>query len=171
MTGAASGTGGGADPMAFPHDWHRDVIADFAAAVRAGRPPAVPGRAALAVHRLIDALPAPPAKAAPSPSDRGLLAATACSTGSSIATRRSAHRSAAPLTGPSTPSGVVQPASAMVPSRFQELASLSAASGTAASGASTKRATQIVAASSARPASRAFAVCSSALPPVTQPLQ
>ncbi len=56
ITGAASGTGGGADPMAFPHDWHRDVIADFAAAVRAGRPPAVPGRAALAVHRLIDAL-------------------------------------------------------------------------------------------------------------------
>ena len=56
VTGAASGTGGGADPMAFPHDWHRDVIADFAAAVRAGRPPAVPGRAALEVHRLIDAL-------------------------------------------------------------------------------------------------------------------
>ena len=42
--------------MAFPHDWHRDVIADFAAAVRAGRPPAVSGRAALEVHRLIDAL-------------------------------------------------------------------------------------------------------------------
>ena len=56
ITGAVSGTGGGADPMAFPHDWHRDVIADFAAAVRAGRLPAVPGRAALAVHRLIDAL-------------------------------------------------------------------------------------------------------------------
>ena len=56
VIGAASGTGGGADPMAFPHDWHRDVIADFAEAVRAGRPPAVPGRAALAVHRLIDAL-------------------------------------------------------------------------------------------------------------------
>jgi predicted dehydrogenase len=54
--GAASGTGGGADPMAFPHDWHRDVIADFAEAVRTGRPPAVPGRAALEVHRLIDAL-------------------------------------------------------------------------------------------------------------------
>ena len=54
--GAASGTGGGADPMAFPHDWHRDVIADFARAIRAGQPPAVPGRAALEVHRLIDAL-------------------------------------------------------------------------------------------------------------------
>ncbi len=40
--GEASGTGGGADPMAFPHDWHREVIADFADAVRAGRPPASP---------------------------------------------------------------------------------------------------------------------------------
>ena len=48
---------------------------------------------------------------------------------------------------------------------------MSAASCTAASGASTKRATQIVAASSARPASRACAVCSSAVPPVTQPPQ
>jgi predicted dehydrogenase len=54
--GAASGTGGGADPMAFPHDWHRDIIADFVGAVREGRPPAVPGRTALEVHRLIDAL-------------------------------------------------------------------------------------------------------------------
>ena len=55
-TGEASGTGGGADPMAFPHDWHRDVIADFIDAVRDDRPPAAGGRAALAVHRLIDAL-------------------------------------------------------------------------------------------------------------------
>jgi len=54
--GAAAATGGGADPMAFPHDWHRDIIADFADALRTGNPPAVPGRAALAVHRLIDAL-------------------------------------------------------------------------------------------------------------------
>ena len=80
--------------MAFPHDWHRDVIADFAAAIRAGRPPAVPGRAALEVHRLIDAL--------------------------TLSAR-------------------------------EGRASLSAASCTAASGASTKRATQIVAVSSARP--------------------
>lgn len=55
-TGEASGTGGGADPMAFPHDWHRDVIADFIDAVREGRPPAASGRAALAVHWLVDAL-------------------------------------------------------------------------------------------------------------------
>lgn len=54
--GSTAGTGGGADPMAFPHDWHRDIIADFAAAIRSGRPPAVPGRTALEVHRLIDAL-------------------------------------------------------------------------------------------------------------------
>ena len=42
--------------MAFTSDWHRFVIEDFAVAVREGRPPLVPGRAALDVHRLIDAL-------------------------------------------------------------------------------------------------------------------
>ena len=50
----ASGTG--ADPMAFPHDYHRSVIADFADAIRTGRDPAVTGEEALKVHRLIDAL-------------------------------------------------------------------------------------------------------------------
>ena len=53
---AADGTGGGADPMAFPFDWHRDLIADFVSAIQAGRPPAVTGRDALKVHDLIDAL-------------------------------------------------------------------------------------------------------------------
>lgn len=48
--------GGGADPMAFPHDWHRALIAEFLDAIEAGRPPAVTGREALNVHRLIDAL-------------------------------------------------------------------------------------------------------------------
>lgn len=48
--------GGGADPMAFPFDWHRDLIADFAAAVRNGRRPQSNGETALTVHRLIDAL-------------------------------------------------------------------------------------------------------------------
>ena len=53
----ASTTGGtGADPMAFPHQWHRRVIADFLDALDEGRPPAVTGREALRVHRLIDAL-------------------------------------------------------------------------------------------------------------------
>lgn len=48
--------GGGADPMAFPFDWHKAMITDFVAAVRAGRDPTSNGRTALEVHRLIDAL-------------------------------------------------------------------------------------------------------------------
>lgn len=48
--------GTGADPMAFPHDWHRGVIEDFLDALDQGRPPQVTGREALKVHRLIDAL-------------------------------------------------------------------------------------------------------------------
>lgn len=51
--GAAAASGAGADPMAFSSDWHMACIADFAAAVRDGRPPRVTGRAALDVHRLI----------------------------------------------------------------------------------------------------------------------
>lgn len=54
--GEAGGTGGGADPMAFPHGWHRDLIAAFAEAVRQDREPVPSGRDALHVHRLIDAL-------------------------------------------------------------------------------------------------------------------
>jgi predicted dehydrogenase len=54
--GDASGTGGGADPMAFPHAWHQGVIADFVDAVTTGRPPAIPGEEALRDHYLIDAL-------------------------------------------------------------------------------------------------------------------
>ena len=54
--GEKAGTGGGADPMAFPHDWHRDLIACFVDAVKAGREPVASGREALRVHRLIDAL-------------------------------------------------------------------------------------------------------------------
>jgi predicted dehydrogenase len=54
--GEASGSGGGADPMAFPCDWHRDLIADFAQALRKGKDPLVSGRDALDVHRLIDAM-------------------------------------------------------------------------------------------------------------------
>jgi predicted dehydrogenase len=52
--GSAGGTG--ADPMAFPHDYHRAVWADFIDAIAAGRTPRVTGREALRVHRLIDAL-------------------------------------------------------------------------------------------------------------------
>ena len=54
--GETSGTGGGADPMAFPCDWHRDLIEDFAQAIATGGAPAIPGRAALRVHALIDAM-------------------------------------------------------------------------------------------------------------------
>ena len=52
--GEVSGTGGGADPMAFPCDWHRDLIADFCNAVRTGAAPRITGRQALDVHALID---------------------------------------------------------------------------------------------------------------------
>lgn len=54
--GELTGTGGGSDPMAFPCDWHRDLIADFATSLREGRPPRITGREALRVHRLIDAI-------------------------------------------------------------------------------------------------------------------
>jgi predicted dehydrogenase len=51
------GTGGtGADPMAFPNDWHRGAIADFLDAIDQKREPAISGRETLKVHRLIDAL-------------------------------------------------------------------------------------------------------------------
>ena len=51
------GAGGtGADPMAFPHDWHRSVLADFFDAIDGKRAPMVSGTEALKVHRLIDAL-------------------------------------------------------------------------------------------------------------------
>ena len=51
------GAGGtGADPMAFPNDWHRAVIADFLDALDQRREPAISGVEALKVHRLIDAL-------------------------------------------------------------------------------------------------------------------
>ena len=53
--GATGGTGGGADPMAFTHAWHQDIITDFAAAIAEGRDPIVTGEAALAAHDLIDA--------------------------------------------------------------------------------------------------------------------
>jgi predicted dehydrogenase len=48
--------GTGADPMAFPHAWHRELIADFLDAIDTGGEPLVSGEAALAVHFLIDAL-------------------------------------------------------------------------------------------------------------------
>lgn len=52
----ASSSGGGADPMAFPYDWHMAQISDFAEALDEQRAPLSTGQTALAVHRLIDAL-------------------------------------------------------------------------------------------------------------------
>lgn len=54
--GEASQGGGGADPMAFPFDWHASQIAEFADAVRHDRQPLSNGHTALRVHRLIDAM-------------------------------------------------------------------------------------------------------------------
>ncbi len=54
--GAQEATGGGADPMAFAHDAHRALIADFLDALDQGRPPLTHGDEALKVHALIDAL-------------------------------------------------------------------------------------------------------------------
>ncbi|HET6468357.1 MAG TPA: Gfo/Idh/MocA family oxidoreductase [Geminicoccaceae bacterium] len=54
--GEVAGTGGGADPMAFPHDWHKGVLTDFLDALDQGRPPRVSLGEALRVHHLIDAL-------------------------------------------------------------------------------------------------------------------
>ena len=52
----AGGGGTGADPMAFPHDWHRGVLTDFLDAIDERRPPRSSGAEALKVHRLIEAL-------------------------------------------------------------------------------------------------------------------
>jgi UDP-N-acetyl-2-amino-2-deoxyglucuronate dehydrogenase len=54
--GEEQATGGGADPMAFPHDAHRALLADFFEAIEQDRSPRVSGREALKVHRLIDAI-------------------------------------------------------------------------------------------------------------------
>jgi predicted dehydrogenase len=52
----ASPGGTGADPMAFPHDYHLGVWRDFLEAIERKGPPRVSGAEALKVHRLIDAL-------------------------------------------------------------------------------------------------------------------
>jgi predicted dehydrogenase len=54
--GEEQSTGGGADPMDFPHDAHRALITDFLDAITQDREPRVSGREALKVHRFVDAL-------------------------------------------------------------------------------------------------------------------
>ncbi len=54
--GETTGSGGGADPMAFPHDWHQRLIEGFMDALDEDQEPIPSGRDALEVHRLIDAL-------------------------------------------------------------------------------------------------------------------
>ena len=54
LEGASAG-GGGVDPMAFSHEHHRRVLAEFLDAVDQRREPMNSGRSALAVQRLIDA--------------------------------------------------------------------------------------------------------------------
>lgn len=54
--GEESASGGGADPMAFTHEWHQAIIEDFATSLAENRAPVVSGRTALDVHRLIDAI-------------------------------------------------------------------------------------------------------------------
>lgn len=54
--GETASTGGGADPMAFTHDWHTSALRDFFTSVAAGRPSAVSSSEAISVLRLIDAL-------------------------------------------------------------------------------------------------------------------
>lgn len=54
--GETGGTGGGADPMAFTHEWHQGIIEDFAVALNEGRRPVADGQAVLAAHALIDAM-------------------------------------------------------------------------------------------------------------------
>jgi UDP-N-acetyl-2-amino-2-deoxyglucuronate dehydrogenase len=52
--GAGGGTG--ADPMAFKHDAHRGVLADFLDSIEQRREPRASGATALQVHRLIERL-------------------------------------------------------------------------------------------------------------------
>lgn len=52
----ATGLGGGADPMAFPPDSHRELLLDFARAIEEKRDPKVSGREGLRTQLLIEAL-------------------------------------------------------------------------------------------------------------------
>jgi predicted dehydrogenase len=65
--GVQQGSGGGADPMAFDHAAHRTVLRDFFRAVQNGSAPAVTGRSALDVQRVIEAVMASSQAGSPVP--------------------------------------------------------------------------------------------------------
>jgi len=54
--GEGSGSGSGADPMAFSSILHETIVREFCIAVNTGTPPPVSAQSALQVHALIDAL-------------------------------------------------------------------------------------------------------------------
>jgi len=54
MKTESGGGGTGADPMAFPHDWHRGVLQDFLDSIEQNREPRISGAESLKVHRFID---------------------------------------------------------------------------------------------------------------------
>ena len=56
QVGVRQATGSGANPMAFDHAFHRAVLQDFVTAVRSHTEPAITGRSALQVQRLIAAM-------------------------------------------------------------------------------------------------------------------
>jgi UDP-N-acetyl-2-amino-2-deoxyglucuronate dehydrogenase len=56
LNDGTAGNGSGADAMAFSHEHHRAVLADFVDAVATDRAPRVSGREALKVHCLIEAI-------------------------------------------------------------------------------------------------------------------
>lgn len=61
--GSPEASGGGANAMAFAHSAHRAVLQDFIRAVQSGSAPAVTGRSALDVQRVIEAIMASSQKA------------------------------------------------------------------------------------------------------------
>jgi predicted dehydrogenase len=63
-------TGSGASIMDFPHDAHRDLIADFLDAVQTDRDPAVSGEEALATQRWIEEIVRAGSAAHPRPASR-----------------------------------------------------------------------------------------------------
>jgi len=56
LNDGTAGNGAGADPMAFSHEYHRALLADFVDAIAKGRSPRANGRDALKVHSLIAAI-------------------------------------------------------------------------------------------------------------------